>query len=346
MFYCDLASCIFDKAITTPIVFFEVFTIIATIISLYFLFKIEKKIFLKFFTVMVGIFIFESFTHPLWINSHLGAWAYMYRDVSWILTIGWATIIIVPVVLIDRFFKEATAQKKFLLYLLAMIFFGILGETAVVNLGIRSYSPEVMEVISGKYIPFLNIPWSALYYIPVFMSLVIGFFKFWELVIDKELVIPSKRVKWGRILLFSTIGVFLFEIMIEAMVVNAKLPSWSYIYRDVSFVMTGGWVIMIWAAVSLVNKFFIHFGLVGKFFSYIVIVTAIATPVEAYLIKGGVRVYGQSSIDNFSGFKVLFTEVPVEILFAVPFYLALILSFVGYWVFQYNQKSNQYGKIK
>jgi len=338
LFYCNSAICHFDKTPTISIIFFEFVIFLAVLLSLYFLSKIEKRILLKFLTVAVGIFIFESFTHPLWLNYHLGNWAYMYRDVSWVLTIGWAVLVIVPISLVDKFYGKLEEWKRFMMYLFSITTLGILGETAVVNLGIRSYSPEAMELISSNYIPILNIPWGALYYVPVFMALVVGFYKYWELIIDKQIVAPVKRVKWLRTLIITALGVLLFEIMIEPMVVNASLPAWSYLYRDVSFLMTGGWILIIWLAVVLVNKFFVHFNLIEKFLAYIAVATIITTPIESWLIISGVRQYGPSASGNFSGFNIIFTNVPLEIAFAIPFYLALIIAFVSYWVFQFNKK--------
>ncbi|PIR73535.1 MAG: hypothetical protein COU40_02230 [Candidatus Moranbacteria bacterium CG10_big_fil_rev_8_21_14_0_10_35_21] len=338
LFYCNSAACHFDKTPAASIIFFEFFIFVGVLLSLYFLSKIEKRILLKFLTVAVGIFIFESFTHPLWVNAHLGSWAYMYRDVSWVLTIGWTALVLVPVSVIDKFYGRLEEWKRFIMYLFSITFLGVLGETAVVNLGIRSYAPETIELISGRYISLLNIPWDALYYTPVFMALVVGFYKYWELVINKDLVAPVKKVKWLKTLLITALGVLLFEIMIEPMVINAGLPSWSYIYRDVSFLMTGGWILIIWLAVILVNKVFIQFNLVEKFLGYIAVATIITMPIESWLIVSGIRQYGPSATGNFSGYHIPLTNVPVEIAFAIPFYLALIIAFVSYWVFQFNRK--------
>lgn len=336
---CSSSMCLFDKTATLPIIFFEAFIIVGVALSLLFLLKIEKRILARFFIVSMGIFIFEFFTHPLWWNYKMGNWAYVYRDVSWLLTIGWAALILVPTIVIDKYLKGLKEWKKFLITLISITLLGLIGETAVVNLGIRSYSPEAQEVIAGLYIPFLNIPWAAFYYIPVFMALIVSFYKYWSLVIDKQLIIPVKNLKLLSSFAISALGVFLFEIMIEAMVTNDRLPSWSYIYRDVSFIMTGGWVAIIWASVFLVDKLFANFNLTAKFASYVIVATIITLPIEAFLIANKFRLYGPSATDNFSGYHIPFTTIPAEVAFAIPFYLSLIVSFIGYWMFViYNKK--------
>jgi hypothetical protein len=342
---CTSAACMFDKAVTTPIIFFEVFIFVMAIASLLILSKFTNKILLRFAIVTIGVFIFEFFTAPMWHNYHLGNWAYVYRDVSWVLTVGWATIILVPVVLIDRFLKSIPEWKKFLLYLLFVFLIALWAEKAVIALGIRSYAPETMEVIKNHMIPWFNIPWGALYYIPVFMTLVIGFYKFWTLIIDKKLIVPMKNISWGRDLIIVLLAVIFFEIMIEPMVVNAKLPAWSYFYRDVSILMSGIWIIIIWLAVGIVDKVFVHLKLIEKFAVYLLVASLITTPIEAWLIGSGYRIYGPSATDNFSGYKFLFTSVPVEVIFAVPFYLLLIIASSKYWIY-ILENNKKYGDKK
>jgi len=338
LFYCSSPACHFDKFPTGPIILFEFFIFLGVLLTLYFLSKIEKRILYKFLVVSIGIFIFEFFTAPMWHNYHLGDWAYVYRDVSWVLTIGWSMLIIVPSVFIDVYIVKRKVWERVVMYIVSITVLGLIGEILVVNLGIRSYAPETLEVINGNFIPFLNIPWKAFYYIPVFMALILSFFKYWSLLIDKILIPPIKNAKLGRNLMISVLGVFLFELMVEPMVVNSGLPSWSYVYRDISFIMTGGWILIIWLSISLVDKFFIHYDLKEKTILYVLFATIITLPIESWLIINKYRLYGPSAIENFSGYQIPLTSIPVEIAFAIPFYLVLIISFIKYWIYKFDIK--------
>ena len=330
---CTSMACNFDKVAGTSIVYFEIFIFVMAILSLFFLSKLTNRILLRFIVIAIGIFIFEFFTAPMWHNFRLGEWAYVYRDVSWVLTIGWTTFILVPVVLIDKYLPDAKEWKKFILYLLFVFVLALWGEKSVVALGIRSYGPESMEVIKNNFVPWFNIPWAAMYYIPVFMTLVIGFYKYFSLLIDKKLLMPMRKLRWGRDLIIVLLAVILFEIMIEPMVINAKLPSWSYFYRDVSIVMSGIWIIIIWLSVHLVDKLFIHFTLIKKFIAYIIVAGLVTTPIEAWLIANKFRIYGPSAVENFSGYTFPMFSVPIEVVFAIPFYLALIIASSKYWIY-------------
>ena len=335
---CSSSLCNFDKATTIPIIFFEIAVLVLAIFFLFHLSTYTKKIFLKFIIISIGIFIFEFVTHPLWYNFNMGEWAYVYRDVSWILTVGWALIILVPVTYVDYYFPKLVAWKKFGLYLGLTLFFGLFGETMVYKLGIRSYSPETHGLINGLYIPILGIPWGSLYYIPVFMSLVIGFYKYWSLVIDKKILIPIKKRKWKRDLAISAVGVLLFEVMIDAMIDNIGLPTWSYLFRDINFLLTISWIIVIWLSILFVDRFFRHFDLFKKFVSYVLVATLIALPIEAFFISNNIRAYSPSTAENFSGHFFPYTSIPAEIIFVFPFYLSLIVAFIRYWIYTLENK--------
>ncbi len=321
----------FDKTPTLAIVGFEIFVVIAAAAGLVIMSMYKDRILPRFWIVAIGVVIFEIFTAPMWNNYKMGFWAYVYRDVSWILTIGWATMILGTVVLVDYVFPQYKQWQRFIGYLAILVVLVAIFESIVVAIGIRSYSPEVLAVIEGSYFPFLNVPAHLLYYVPVFTSLVIGFYKYWGLFIEDESSPSPVRGHWLRVLIISFIAVFAFEIMIEPMVVNAKLPSWSYLYRDISFLMTFGWIIGIWLSITLVDRFLPRLTTPKRFVSYLVVLTVIVFPIEAVLIKSGIRVYGASAQENFSGFTTIIADLPIEVLFAVPLYMALVVGFILYW---------------
>lgn len=321
--------CDFDKVATAPIIIFEAVTIIGAIASLGILSKFTDRVLLRYLVVAIGVLIFELFTAPMWNNVKLGEWAYVYHDVSWILTLGWTTLILSTIILVDHFFKQKTQPVRFAIYLAVLTVIVFVAEMVVLQLGIRSYSKEVLAVLIGVNIA--GVPIEGFYYIAVFTSLLIGFYKFWESVIDNRPVVPVLKTKWLRNLAIAVIAVFLFELMIEPMVVNAKMPSWSYVYRDISFLMTGLWVLLLWLAISLIDKFFMHVDLQARFFGYLAVIGVIALPLESFLINGGYRIYGPSATANFSGFLTPITNIPVEVAFAIPLYMALVIAFTRFW---------------
>ena len=129
----------------------------------------------------------------MWINERLGPWAYIFHDVSWILTIGWTALILSVVMLVDHFLAEWSEKTAFCVYLGILLALVVVLETIVVNLGIRSYAPEVLAATSG--IMVLGVPIEVLYYVPVFTALVITFYKYWSFVIDRRSVDSREKEK-------------------------------------------------------------------------------------------------------------------------------------------------------
>ena len=127
------------------------------------------------------------FTQPLWHNKNLHSWAYLYQDVSWIITLGWATILLLSMQAVDYYYK-IKETKKFFLYLLYAGIIGVIAEALVLALGIRSYSPEILAIMTGITVPFTQVPIKALYYMPVFMALIIGFTRYFEMVLEEPKV--------------------------------------------------------------------------------------------------------------------------------------------------------------
>ena len=324
-----LDACAFDKTATGPIIAFEVMIILGTVVALWGLSRFRDKLWQRYLIMAGGVFLFEFFTSPMWNNHNLGPWAYVYQDVSWVLTLGWTTLILTTVILVDRFFAARRSWQRFGLYLLFLTFAVLILEGIVVNLGIRSYAPEVQDVFIG--LKFLGVNIEVFYYVPVFMALVISFYKYWSLILDQDLIIPVKKRRWLASLVISIVGVFLFELMIEPMVVNAKLPNWSYIYRDVSILMTGLWVILIWLVTYAVDRVLIHLDIGRRFLIYLGIIGVIILPLEAWFINSGYRLYGPSARANFTGFTTIIADIPVEVAFAIPLYLALVIAFIRYW---------------
>lgn len=324
-----LTVCGFDKTPTPAVLVFQAVVLAATAAGLVWLARFRDRMPLRFAVMALGVLIFELFMAPMWHNEHLGWWAYLYRDVSWVLTALWSLLFLLVVELGDRLLPRWRAWQRFALNLLVLTLLALPLELLVVQLGIRSYAPEVREAVRGAWVG--GVPLEVLFYVPVFASLVIGFYRYWSFVIDDTLLIPVRRIRWGRGLLLTTIAVLLFELMVEPMVLNVGFPGWSFVYRDVSILMTGLWVLVIAITAALVYGLAAHLPIALRYLLALAIATAIALPIEYGLVAAGWRVYGPSALANFSGFSIPVLGAPVEIAFAIPCYLALVIGFIRYW---------------
>ncbi|HII16297.1 TPA: hypothetical protein HA361_00110 [Candidatus Woesearchaeota archaeon] len=159
---------------------FELIIISFSAIFLLLLYKIDKLILKKYVITFIGVLIFEYFTQALWTNQHLEPWAYLYLDVSWVMTLAWTTLIAVSRAVVEAYLPQLQECGRFLLSLVIIAFIGILIEATVLHLGFRAYSSAVIESLSGLTM-FTIAPIELLYYIPVFSALVLAFSRYWEI---------------------------------------------------------------------------------------------------------------------------------------------------------------------
>ena len=88
---------------------------------------------------------------------------------------------------------------------------------------------------------------------------------------------------------------------------------------------------MVWLSINIIDKIFIHFDLFKKFIGYLVVIFVITLPIESWLMNNGFRLYSESTTAAFSGFVMPIVNIPLEVAIAIPFYFALIISFIKYW---------------
>ena len=157
---------------------FEISIIVLALVFSLILFKSDKNIFKKFGLAFIAVLLFEYFTQALWLNKGLAPLAYLYLDVSWIIGLGWATIIIVMRSIADMYFHSFTDRLKFFINLIMIGIVGFFAEWVVLGLDIREYSEAVKNTLSG--ITIGPVPIEAIYYIHVFMALVLSFNLYWE----------------------------------------------------------------------------------------------------------------------------------------------------------------------
>jgi hypothetical protein len=170
---------------------FELGVILLTILILVILKKSNEKIYKRFGLAVLAIFLFEYFTHPLWINSNLQPWAYLYLDVSWIITLCWADLILVSMAIGEYMMPKAKEWKQFLSTLALITVSGLYLEWLFLRLGIRQY-PDVIKGYLASSIRIGNVvPIIELMYIPTFMALIIGFVRYWEISTN----VPKKAIK-------------------------------------------------------------------------------------------------------------------------------------------------------
>jgi len=163
---------------------FELGVILLSVLILIVLRKSNSKIYRRFGLTFLAVLLFEYFTHPLWINTNLQSWAYLYLDVSWVITLCWTNLIVVSMAIIEYLMPKAKEWKKFLSLMILVIIKGLYLEWLFLRLGIRQY-PEVIQAHLDNTFRIANVvPLVEIFYLPTFLGLIIGFVKYWEITLD------------------------------------------------------------------------------------------------------------------------------------------------------------------
>lgn len=320
----------FDAWPTLGIFLFEAVIIVAAVLTYRFLNARFQRVGRHLVLIAIGVFALEFFTAPMWENRNLGFWAYIYRDVSWVLTLAWTTMIALTVWLVDTVIGVRAPLRRFVLYLVILTPLTLVLDAVTVALGIREYAPETLAAAGPWRIPVLDVPAAGLYYVPVFMALILSFYKHWLPTVEPGDGAQAKASPVRRLALVA-LAVFMFEIIVEPMATNQNFPSWSYVFHDITIIMTGIWVILVSVATFVVDRLLPRVDFRLRFALYLGVISAIATPIEGWFINNGYRVYGPSATADFLGIRTVIGDLPLEVVAAIPIYLALVIAFVRLW---------------
>ena len=140
----------------------------------------------KFLLIIIGALLFEFMTEPIWVISEFSSWTYIYKDISMMLTLGWVNIIVFCILLVDYTYGHLPEKRRFWLYLLYTEVLAVLLSIYLVSVGALGYASELTSSISGVFIPLTIVPVETVFVFPMFISLVITFYKYVNYLINKS----------------------------------------------------------------------------------------------------------------------------------------------------------------
>ena len=170
------------------VLLYELGIIITTIAIWFFMTKKGyKNVSRKFIILFLGVLLFEIISEPMWLNSGFDSWAYIYGDVTWVLTLGWVNAFMLAILAVDYFYRDSSVKKKFFLYLLFISVLVIPVEAIMISAGLRGYADFLLETMrSGIIFPVLYLPVESIYAVPIFCSLILSFYKYVNYLFDKK----------------------------------------------------------------------------------------------------------------------------------------------------------------
>lgn len=175
---------------------FEFGVVLLSLLVLVVLRKSNDKIYRRFGLTFLAVLLFEYFTHPFWINTNLQSWAYLYLDVSWVITLCWTNLIVVSMALVDYLFGKYSELKRFFMGAGFLVVGGLYLEWIFLRLGIRKYHEVIAQQLASTYRIGNVIPVAELIYLPAMFLLITGFVKYWEMALDERRG-KKKSIKGG-----------------------------------------------------------------------------------------------------------------------------------------------------
>ncbi len=138
--------------------------------------EIEASFFKYFYISIIWMFFIEILVHPIFQNTGLPNFTYLYQDINWLLTVIWALSFSIAIYIIDNLVKKYKFSitkidyiilNLFILFILNLIVFNILFTIWIISL-----TPLASSYLWGIHIlwlPFEVFSWVFITNILVFM---------------------------------------------------------------------------------------------------------------------------------------------------------------------------------
>ena len=186
----------------------------------------------RFFALAFWVFCFEWLTWALWNNAHLGNYAYIHNDVSWVLTLTWSICIFIAKFSYDKGIQYKTLLKEFLIVTLGSSVLMSFVLMFLRDIGVFSYSSALLPLVQNGVLIFGR-PLEAIVYIPVFVFTVYSFYKYWELAMYDKSLFANYTISLKKDIIISAITIlliwYLMHPLLETSIVSSFLLVFLYV---------------------------------------------------------------------------------------------------------------------
>jgi len=239
--------------------YFEIYILLFVWLFLYlFLNKYKLK---HLIYIILWVFLYKFLTLSIFWNTNSGYINLYSPSLStinifvWILSIAEIGLWIY---IANQLIEKKKKNKKSLInknnfFVIAVLFsylFAIFNEVLIRFLDLRIYSADLEKLI-GSY-SFLTIPFESYIYILVGIILIMGVYDYLEKIF-RTIKLKEINASFFKIFCISFIWMFLLEILVHPIFQNTWLPSFTYIYQDINWLLTIIWALWFSSVVSLVD---------------------------------------------------------------------------------------------
>jgi len=295
----------FSWQLTTWAMYFEIALAVFLIFLFVFWIKNYKFFIWRFFALAFWVFAFEWLTWALWINSNLWSYAYIHNDISWIMTLTWASLIMFSKFIFDKFkkkipcifnntkvskMKNYSILKEFIFVTIFSSIFWLLLVIYLKYIWVFAYSPEMQDIVKS-WITIFGRPLEAIIYFPVFIFTVFSFYKYWELAMYNKDLFNSYNIKFGKDILISVIVISLIWYLIHPILLVNNM--FIYILLLVWFIIN---LLLTWFVISKFNET----SLFVRFISWTFIFTSIGSIILSLFVWAGLIEFSQSILNTYT----------------------------------------------
>lgn len=230
--------------------FFEIYVLIFVLIGLFLFLRTHTHKNILF--AVIAVWLYKYLTLSLFGNSTCMCSGNTYPDVGSInIFIGALDI---GVLLIAKYLSEWCkyfAKYRFVSFLTITYLIFLLNEVVIQTMWIRVYSNDISSLLSQS--SFFMLPIESIPYIFAAAFYQVGIYGFLEKVDQTKEVIASKR-SFAKIFCVSLMAVFALQIIVHPIFLDTWLPTFTYIYQDINWLMTIIWSLCITSIFVLIGK--------------------------------------------------------------------------------------------
>ena len=311
----------FNPGLTIPIMYYEIVLTIFLICIIIFWVRNYKFFLWKFFALCFGVFAFEWITWALWINNHLWIYTYIHNDISFIMTLTWACLIMSFKFLFDIIFKKHSKIgynfliKEFIFVIFFSSIFWIMLLNYLMYIWSFSYWEEIQKIVNSWFLIFGQ-PLEIIVYFPVFIFITFTFYKYWELAIHNKYLFNNYKISFFKDIFISGTIIFLIWYLIHPILMIHN--NFIYILMIIAFIIN-------LAITSFIISIFKWFPLFQRFIAGSFIFTTLWTFILSSSVKYWYISFSQSIINTHT---INTIQIPFTYISDVEFSWILLLSFL------------------
>lgn len=318
----------FSPELTIQSMYFEIWLLIFLIWILIYWIKNYRFFLWRFLALAFGVFCFEWITWALWINSNLWNYAYIHNDISWVMSITWASIVMFFKFIFDKYCAKWNILREFIFILLNSSIFWLLFLIYLKSIWVFSYSTEMQEILKS-WVHFFWIPLEAIIYFPTFIFIVFSFYKYWELAMFNKNLFKNYKITFSKDISIAILSITLIGYLMHTLLITDNFLNYFYLISS---------FIIVLIITNIIINIWKDFPLFIRFLAGSTIFTILWTIVLNFFVSNKLIILSQSILNTYT-LKTI--KIPYMSITDVEWAWMLLFSYLLIWMIKYFKVINE-----